>query len=121
VPEETGCSQQRDNPPYESGTAEGKHLWNKNDSRTFWTPEANGCCLQRDDRCAGVAQCRGDFVRKSQTGNDVARRASREWTPGKRCRVNPEGSTEIKDPGIRRQLYVRIEKTAMQDPGNSEN
>jgi hypothetical protein len=56
---------------------------------------------------AGVARRRGDFVRKNRIRNDVARRASRERATEKRRRVNPEGSKEIKDPGIlgtRRQL-----------------
>jgi hypothetical protein len=63
---------------------------------------------------AGVAWCRGDLVRKGWTGNNVARGPSREWTHGKRRRVDPEGSTGIKDPGTRRQLHLRNEKIAGQ-------
>jgi hypothetical protein len=49
---------------------------------------------------------------KGQTGNNVTRGAPREWTPGKRRWVDPECSTGIKDPGARRQLHLRNEKTA---------
>jgi hypothetical protein len=56
----------------------------------------------------------GDFVRNGQTGNNVARGAPREQTPGKRRQVDLEGSTGIKDPGTRRQLCLRNEKTDSQ-------
>jgi hypothetical protein len=61
---------------------------------------------------AGVAWRRGDFVRKGRTGSNVAREAHRDWTPGKRRRVDPEDSTGIKGPGTRRQLRLRNKKTA---------
>jgi hypothetical protein len=64
--------------------------------------------------CAGVARRRGDFIGKDQTGNNVARGAPRERTPGKRCRVDPEGSTGIKDSGARRQLRLRNKNTGGQ-------
>jgi hypothetical protein len=63
-------------------------------------------------RRAGVARHRGNFIRKGQTGNNVARGAPREGMPGKRHRVDPEGITGIKDPGARWQLRLRNEKRA---------
>jgi hypothetical protein len=62
--------------------------------------------------CAGVAWHRGDFIGNSQTGNDVARGAPRERMPRKRCQVDPEDSTGIKDPNARQQLHLRNEKIA---------
>jgi hypothetical protein len=63
-------------------------------------------------RCAGMARRKENLVRKSRIRNDVVGGALRERTTEKRRRMNPEGNTEIKDPGARRQLRLRNDRTA---------
>jgi hypothetical protein len=62
--------------------------------------------------CAGVAQHKGHIVKKNQTRNNIARGALRGWMFGKKCRVNLEGSTGVRDPSTRQQLHLGNERTA---------
>jgi hypothetical protein len=55
---------------------------------------------------AGVAQHKGQIVKKNQTRNNIARGALRGWTFWKKRRVNLEGSTGVRDPSTRRQLHL---------------
>jgi hypothetical protein len=59
---------------------------------------------------AGMARCNEHILRKSQASNNVARAAPRGRTFGTRRRVNPQGSTGIKDPGITLKLRLKIER-----------
>jgi hypothetical protein len=62
-------------------------------------------------RRARVAWRKG-YIKKNQTRNNIARGAPRGQMFGKRHWVDLEGSTGVKDPGTRRQLYLKIERTA---------
>jgi hypothetical protein len=60
---------------------------------------------------AGVARRKGNFVRKHSTTNSVEQEARKGRTE-KRCWKDPECKTGIKDPGTRRQLRLKIERTS---------
>jgi hypothetical protein len=60
-------------------------------------------------RRATAARCRRDATNEER---DDTRRAPGERMPGKRRRVNLEGNTAMKDPGVKWQLHLRNEKTA---------
>jgi hypothetical protein len=50
--------------------------------------------------------------RKEQARNKFASGTRKGWTFGKRRRVDPEGSTGVKDPSTRRQMLLKNEKAA---------
>jgi hypothetical protein len=75
----------------------------------------------RTSRCAKVARNKersheGPSVeqgrRKEQTRNKFTSGARKGWTFGKRSRVDPEGSTGVKDPDTRRHRLLKNDKTA---------
>jgi hypothetical protein len=58
-----------------------------------------------------MARHKENLGRKSRIGYHVVGGALRERTTEKRRRVNPEGYTDIKDPGAKLQLRLRNDNT----------
>jgi hypothetical protein len=67
-------------------------------------------CKERSHEGPSVKQGRW----KDQTRNKFANGTQKGWTFRKKHRVDPEGSTGVKDPSTRRQLRLKNEKTASQ-------
>jgi hypothetical protein len=63
-------------------------------------------------RGAGVARRKGHIAGKNQTRNNVARGVLRGRTFGKRLRVDPEGSTGVRNLRTIRRLHLGNERTA---------
>jgi hypothetical protein len=97
-----------------------KHQENS-DPGKVWTSKGVRRHRNKDARCAKVARHKernheGPSVeqgrRKDKTRNKFTIGTRKGWTFGKRRRVDPEGSTGVKDPSTRRQLQLKNIKTA---------
>jgi hypothetical protein len=112
VPKGLGRCPQRDDPSYSGSTTQEYFIHKEHDTGISGIPEEIGRSPQRDDPLCSSGTAQEKFRQKNRSRNDVARRASRERTTEKRRRMNPEGYTDIKDPGARRRLRLRSDKTA---------
>jgi hypothetical protein len=63
-------------------------------------------------RHAGVPWRKVRVVRKNQTRDKVSRRTPKGWTFGKKCRLKPESIKGMRTQGLKKQLYLRTERTS---------
>jgi hypothetical protein len=66
---------------------------------------------RRLTHCAGVAWLQRNIVRKDWTRKLVERGTPKRWMFGKKYRPKPESIREIRIQGLKKQLYVRSERT----------
>jgi hypothetical protein len=123
IPKEFGCRLQKGVPSCSSGMTQDKRLQENSDPGKLWTAEEIGSIRLKDDpeyKCGTAQGTQSQEIRPGQCGTrnpettdirEETLQGNANGIRGRYLRKQIRGSKGIKNPGTRRQLLLKIERT----------